>query len=73
VRYYLQFLPFTLNTILCAAAIWVLYYVLYSHTPKDLRENTDSFLAITLLMGRLIFWFALLLVMLSVLSTFAAW
>jgi hypothetical protein len=73
VRYYLQFLPFTLNTILCAAAVWVLYYVLYRQQPKDLRENTDSFLAITLLMGRIAFWFVLALVALSVLSTFAAW
>jgi hypothetical protein len=71
VQYLLQYFPFTLNTILCAAAGWIAWKLLY-HPPTD-KEDPSPFLPFILLMGRLVFWFVIALVALSVLSTFFSW
>ena len=73
-RYALQYVPFTLNTLLCAAAVWIIHYALYRPQPKpggdDMAPNFQPFI---ILMGRMAFWFLLALVGLSILTTLAAW
>lgn len=70
IRYGLQYFPFTFNTVLCALAIWGAYRILYQPTPKG--EEPSPFLPFILLMGKIVLWFILGLVALSILSTFAS-
>lgn len=73
-RYLWQYVPFTANTLLIGLAIWLGYRYLFARKPAPgAEENVSSFLPFILLMGRLLFWFLVLLLMLSLLSTFAAW
>lgn len=73
-RYLWQFVPFTANTLLIGLAIWLGYRYLFARKPTPgAEENVSSFLPFILLMGRLLFWFLVLLLSLSLLSTIAAW
>ena len=67
IRYALQYFPFTLNTVLCALAVWGAYYLLYKPTPKG--EEMSVLMAFTIIMGKMVFWFLGGLVISSVLST----
>jgi len=68
IRYAWQFFPFTLNTLLCLTAGWAAFKLLYKATPKG--EEPSPFLPFIILMGKLVLWFSVTLVGLSVLSTF---
>lgn len=70
IKYYFQYFPFTLNTILCAAAIWGAFHILYKPTPKD---EPAPFLPFIKLMGKVSLWFLVVLLAVSILSTFASW
>ncbi|MBS1772235.1 MAG: DUF58 domain-containing protein [Bacteroidetes bacterium] len=69
-RYYLQFIPFTLNTLLCGIAAYAGYKILYQPLPKD---GVAPFRPFIILMGKVVFWFLICLVLLSVLSAIATW
>ena len=71
-RYYLQYFPFTINTVLCVAAGLIAYKLLYKPAPKNI-ETPSPFLPFILLMAKLAFWFILGLIALSVLSTIGSW
>lgn len=71
IYYSWQYFPFTLNTLLCAVAGWMAYRLLYKPTPKG--DDPSPFIPFILLMGKLAFWFAIALILLSVVSTFASY
>ena len=71
IRYYWQYFPFTLTTVLCGLAGWGAYYILYKPTPKG--EEPSPFLPFIIIMGKVVLWFSLALVGLSVLSTFVTY
>ncbi len=71
VRYYWQYFPFTLNTVLCALAGWGAYKALYKPTAKG--EDPSPFLPFIILMGKMALWFIAGLILLSVLSTFVTY
>jgi hypothetical protein len=73
IRYGTQYLPFTMNTVLWAAAVWLCYRLLYTKPERNAVEDTDSFRALVLLMGKVALWFVLALVFLSIISTFLSW
>jgi hypothetical protein len=68
IRYAWQYVPFTFNTVLCAAAGWAAYKILYKPTPKG--EEPSAVMPFIALMGKIVFWFVTGVVGLSVLSTF---
>jgi len=70
IKFYSQYFPFTVNTFLCTIAIWGGYKVLYRPVPKD---EPAPFLPFILLMGKVILWFLVVTIGLSVLSTFFSW
>lgn len=70
-RYYAQYFPFTVNTIICAVAAYIAYKLLYQPVPKG--EEPSPFRPFILLMGKMVFWFVIGMIALSVLSTFAGW
>ena len=70
-RYYWQYFPFTLNTLLCGLAGWWAYKLLYKPAVKG--EDPSPLLPFIILMGRMVMWFAVGLVALSVLSTFVTY
>jgi len=76
-RYYLQYLPFTLNTFLIGAAIWLAYYFLFRHTPQpgkiDEEDQLNSFQPFILLMAKCALILVVLFIALSVMSTVSAW
>jgi Protein of unknown function DUF58 len=69
-RYFLQFVPFTFNSVWCALAIGVAYKLLYS--PPS-QEDTNAFRPFIILMGRFCLWFFISLVAFSLLSTIFSW
>jgi hypothetical protein len=71
-RYYLQYFPFTVNTLLCAAAAIVAYKLLYRPLPKA-SEEPAPFLPFILLMAKMAFWFVVALIAISLLSTIVSW
>lgn len=71
IRYYLQYFPFTLHTLLCGLAIFAAWKILYRPLPKD--GDPAPFLPFILLMAKMGFWFVLGLAAVSVLSTIATW
>jgi len=73
IRYGAQYIPFTPNTILWGAAVWLCYRLLRTSPVKDAQEGTDSFSGMILLMGKVALWFVAALVCLSVLSAFLSW
>lgn len=72
IKYAMQFFPFTVNTFLCAFASLFAYKLLYRKMPKP-DEDPAPFYPFILLMAKMVFWFVLGIVALSVLSTFATW
>jgi hypothetical protein len=70
-RYYLQYFPFTLNTLLCGVAGYIAYRLLYQPITKG--EEPSSLRPFILLMGKLVFWFVIVIIALSVISTIASW
>jgi hypothetical protein len=71
-RYLMQYFPFTLNTVLCALAIYTTYKLLSKPTdPK--KGDVSPFLPFILLMAKMAFWFVAGLILLSLLSTLASW
>lgn len=77
IRYYLQFNPFTLNTLICALAAWLGYKVLYRPLPKTGMEEDDStasaYRPFVLLLGKIALLIIAGLVLISVLSTLITW
>jgi len=71
-RYYLQYIPFTMNTVLVAVAAIVVYWLLYRPLPKA-SQDPSPFLPFILLMAKMAFWFVLAVVAFSVLSTLFSW
>ena len=71
IKYIWQYFPFTLNTLLCVLAGWVAYKLLYTPVPKG--DDPSPFLPFIILMGKLVFWFAAALILLSILSTIAGY
>ncbi len=69
-RYYWQYLPFTLNTLIYGLAAYIAYRILYQPLQKD---EVTPFRPFVILMGKIVFWFLLALIILSVLSTIASW
>ena len=67
-RYYWQYFPFTLNTVLCALIIFAARWLLYKPTVKG--EDPSSLMPFIILMGKMVFGFLAGLLLLSVLSTF---
>jgi hypothetical protein len=70
VRYYWQYVPFTLNTLFCVLVAYLGYRLLYQPLPKDSVSALRPFI---ILMGKMAFWFLIGLVLLSVLSTIGSW
>lgn len=70
-RYEWQYFPFTLNTVLCAVVGWASYKLLYKPAPKGTEPS--PLMPFIVLMGKMVFWFVLGIVGLSVLSTFATY
>ncbi|PQJ09388.1 hypothetical protein CJD36_019275 [Flavipsychrobacter stenotrophus] len=71
IRYAMQYFPFTLNTLLCTAAFWGGYHLLYKPTPKG--EDQSSLMPFIILMGKMTFMLLAFIVIISVLSTIATW
>ncbi len=69
-RYYWQYIPFTLNTLFCVLVAYLAYRLLYTPAPKN---DTSALRPFIMLMGKMVFWFLVGLVLLSVLSTIASW
>lgn len=69
-KYYLQYFPFTINTLLCGVAAYFSYKILYQPPNK---EEVEPFRPFIILMGKIVFWFAIALILLSILSTIVSW
>ncbi len=67
-RYYAQYFPFTLHSVVCAAAVW--WGIRLLHAPAAKGDTPSALLPFILVMGQVIFLFFLALVTISVLSTF---
>ena len=67
-RYYAQYFPFTLHSVICVLAAWWGMHIL--HTPTVKGETPSALLPLILVMGKVVFLFFLALVTISVLSTF---
>jgi hypothetical protein len=80
-RYYLQFVPVTLNTLLCAAAIWILYRIVYVKPDVAARHADDeldagkwsAFHPFVLLMAKMALLLLVFIAALSVLSALLSW
>lgn len=70
VKYYTQYFPFTINTIICALACYLGYKILY--TPITNADPTP-FRPFIMIMGKVVFWFAILVIGISILSTLTTW
>jgi hypothetical protein len=69
-RYYAQYFPFTINTLLCGIVAFVAYKLLYQ---PETKEDVSAYRPFIMLMGKMIFWFIIALVALSLISTLATW
>lgn len=69
-RYYAQYFPFTINTVLCIVAAWLGYKLLYNPASKT---DPEPFRPFIILMGKMVFWFIIALILASVISTIASW
>lgn len=72
IQYWMQRIPFTPNTVVLTVAGWAAYRLL-RHSRTTGEEAETGLRAFILLMGEMVAWFVLALVVLSVLSTLAAW
>ncbi len=70
IRYYSQFFPFTINTLLCLLAAYVGYRILYQ--PYNNAEP-QPFRPFIILMGKLAFWFVITIILASIVSTLISW
>lgn len=70
VKYYTQYFPFTINTIICALACYLGYKMLYTPITND---DPTPFRPFIMIMGKVVFWFAILVIGISVLSTLITW
>lgn len=71
-RYYLQYFPFTVNTLFCAVAAFFAYKLLYK-PASVVGEDPSPFRPFIMLMGKLVFWFVIAVILLSILSTIFSW
>jgi len=71
-RYYVQYLPFTINALLAALALWWAFHTLYP-TTTGTETEVSSFRPLIKLMALTALWFLLALIILSVGTTIAAW
>lgn len=71
-QYYLQYFPLTLNGVICIIIAFIAYQLLYT-TPTKEEETTSAFLPFIYLMGKMVFWFAVCLLTIAILSTVVAW
>ncbi len=71
IRYALQYFPFTFNTLLCIAALWFAWYLLYKPVPKG--EEASLLTPFILLMGKMVLGIILGLILISIISTFICW
>lgn len=70
VKYYTQYFPFTINTIICALACYLGYKMLYTPITND---DPTPFRPFIMIMGKVVFWFAILVIGISILSTLITW
>lgn len=70
VRYYAQYFPFTLNTILCILAAYLGYRILYNPASETEQEPFRPFI---ILMGKLVYWFIIVFIAASILSALLSW
>jgi hypothetical protein len=70
IKYYLQYFPFTINALLYGIAVYIGYKTLYKPLDKD---EVAPFRPFIILMGKIVFWFLIALVLLSILSTIGSW
>jgi Protein of unknown function DUF58 len=70
-RYYWQYFPFTINTILGAVVGWGAWWLLYKPAPKG--EEPSQLMPFIILMGKIALWFLALLVLVSIISTFISY
>ncbi|RYD57885.1 MAG: DUF58 domain-containing protein [Sphingobacteriales bacterium] len=70
-RYYAQYFPFTLNTLLCAVMAFVAFRLLYKQGPE--KDEVSPLQPFILLMGKMVLWFLVGLIAVSVLSTIFTW
>lgn len=70
IKYYAQYFPFTINTVLCILAAYTGYKLLY--TPAS-KTDPEPFRPFIMLMGKMVFWFIIALVITSILSTVFSW
>lgn len=71
-KYALQFFPFTVNTVLGALVSLLAYKLLYRKMPKP-DEDPAPLYPFILLMAKMVFWFVLGIIFLSILSTIVCW
>lgn len=72
IRYGVQYLPFTMNTLLFTLVLIVSYRLLYrAPAPKD--DAVDTLRPFVLLLGEFVLWVVVVLALLSVLSALASW
>ncbi|MCB0697210.1 MAG: DUF58 domain-containing protein [Chitinophagaceae bacterium] len=69
-RYYAQYFPFTINTLFCVVAAYFSYRLLYSPASDT---DPEAFRPFIMLMGKMVFWFIIVLICASVLSTLISW
>ena len=70
IRYYAQYFPFTINMLLCAIAAYLAYKVLYRPASDT---DPEPFRPFIMLMGKMVFWFVIVLIAASILSTILSW
>lgn len=68
----LQYFPFTINTFLFSIVALLGYKLLYT-SPKVEDMTSAAYRPFVLMMGKLLFWFLLLIISVSLLSTLVAW
>lgn len=71
IRYYTQYFPFTINTLLCGIAVYISFRLLYQ--PLVTNDDPTATRPFLILMGKIALWFVLGLIVLSILSTFSSW
>jgi len=72
IKYALQYFPFTVNTLLVVASIWLARHYLYKPIPKG-SESDSPLMPFIILMGKIALWFVAGLLAVSIVSTFVAY
>ncbi|MBL7719470.1 MAG: DUF58 domain-containing protein [Flavipsychrobacter sp.] len=72
IKYWLQYFPFTLNTLLCTLAVYFAYKLLY-RPPNPKKIEYNAFQPFIILMAKMALWFVAGVILLSLLSTLASW